>query len=286
MQGRVAGFGVGPDHRFYLLECLGPKDNSWTLRQQECDWLVHSVGVDGSNLSYLIERQLRSFNLVQPMPDGLLLAGSRCEFTEDMSAANGILVGFEGRLTRTLLLGDGIQKMHSTSDGEIWVSYFDEGVFGNLGWSRPIGGSGLVRFDTQGNRVYEFDPISGLDSIVDCYAMNVATPKETWCYYYTQFSIVQIRDDRVAKYWTCPVSGSSEIAVWRDTVAMPSGYRASNWSLLQLRPNGEANCVETVEYLDASGAILLPNTATCRGDEAWFFHENRVYRSALRDLRL
>lgn len=282
----MTGFGVGPDHKFYLVECLGPKDESWTFRQHECDWLVHSVGADRSSLSYLVPRQRRNFNLVQPTPDGFLLASSRCKFDGDMTAANGLMCDFEGHPTRTLLLGDGIQKIHSTTAGEIWVSYFDEGVFGNLGWNRPIGRSGLVRFDGEGNLVYAFDPISGPDSIVDCYAMNVTTLKDTWCYYYTQFSIVHVSEDRVVRHWTCPVGGASEIAVWRDMVAMPSGYRASDWSLLRLRPNGVAEMVGSLECVDQFGAMFAPTGATCRGDAVWFFRENKVYRTALRDIRV
>ncbi|WP_176444820.1 hypothetical protein [Paenibacillus herberti] len=41
--------------------------------------------------------------------------------------------------SREFLLGDGIQSVQVTDKGIIWTSYFDEGVFGNNGWDKPIG---------------------------------------------------------------------------------------------------------------------------------------------------
>lgn len=116
--------------------------------------------------------------------------------------------------------------------------------------------------------------------------MNVATSRDVWCYYYTQFSIVQIQDDRVVHHWTCPVSGASELTVWRDQVAIPSGYAASSWTVLCLMPNGRAEPIEELEFLDELGAALAPSAATCRGDAIWFVCNRKVYRTILRDLRI
>jgi hypothetical protein len=59
-------------------------------------------------------------------------------------------------------------------------------VFGNLGWRRPIGAAGLVRFSRQGDRLWAYDPPSGASAIADCYALNVDA-RVTWIYYYTDF---------------------------------------------------------------------------------------------------
>lgn len=270
----------------YVLQCLGPKDESWIDRKEACDWRVHSLAADGSQCVYLIRNQIRNYNLIQPVPDGLLLAGSRCKFAGEATAPNGYVFDLGGNLLRSILLGDGIQEIQSAADGEIWASYFDEGVFGNLGWNRPIGSAGLVRFDRTGNCVYRFQPVSGLDIIVDCYALNVAGARDAWCCYYTQFPIVQIQNDRPVRYWACPVSGASKLAVWRDIVAMPAGYKATNWAVLRLSPNGKADATEVLEFVDNSGAALPPHTATCRSDGIWFIQDRVVYRTALRDLKL
>ncbi len=47
---------------------------------------------------------------------------------------NGRVFGPDGALRREFLLGDGIQDVQTTAEGDIWVSRFDEGVYGNLGW--------------------------------------------------------------------------------------------------------------------------------------------------------
>jgi hypothetical protein len=56
---------------------------------------------------------------------------------------------------RTFTIGDGVQDVRTTPGGDVWVSYFDEGVFGNYRWSppgpEPIGAPGLVAFDPLGN---------------------------------------------------------------------------------------------------------------------------------------
>jgi len=82
----------------------------------------------------------------------------------------------DGLLVREFLLGDGIQDVQATEDGKIWVSYFDEGVYGNFGWGNPggpspIGASGLIRFDRAGAIEWEFDPPANVEPIDDCYAL-------------------------------------------------------------------------------------------------------------------
>ena len=99
----------------------------------------------------------------------------------------------EGGLLRSILLGDGIEDLQTTSAGQIWVSYFDEGIFGNLGWKRPVGSCGLRAFDSEGNSTFEFKPVSGLESIVECYALNVTSDSEAWCYYCGAITIVNSR---------------------------------------------------------------------------------------------
>jgi len=284
--GDISGFGVGPDQKLYVLERLGPKDDSWIDRKEACDWRVRCLGADGSQRVYLIRNQRRNYNLVQPVPDGLLLVGSRGKFAAEATVPNGYVFDLGGNPLRSMLLGDGIQDIQSTASGDIWVSYFDEGVFGNLGWNRPIGSAGLLRFGGGGDCVYRFQPVSGLDIIVDCYALNVTSADEAWCYYYTQFPIVQIQNNRPVGYWACPVSGASELAVWRDIVAMPAGYGATHWTTLKLSPSGKAEPGEVLEFVDNSGAVLPPHTATCRCDGIWLIQDRVVYRTALRDLKL
>jgi len=82
------------------------------------------------------------------------------------------IYGFDGALRRTTTFGDGIADVQTTTRGDIWVSYFDEGVFGNYGWgydeaSTPIGAPGLVRFDRQGSVLWSYHPPPGVGTIDD-----------------------------------------------------------------------------------------------------------------------
>ena len=66
------------------------------------------------------------------------------------------------------------------------VSYFDEGIFGNYGWSEPIGQSGLIVFDENFNIKWE-----SRDDICDCYAINLDDDGHIWYYYYDEFDLVK-----------------------------------------------------------------------------------------------
>ena len=103
--------------------------------------------------------------------------------------------------SREGVVGDGVEHMFTTSAGDIWVAYFDEGVFGNYGWGgpgpTPIGAPGIVRFGADLSLRWSF-PMN--TSMADCYAFNV-DDHEIWACYYTEFPIARIADDAV-RHWT------------------------------------------------------------------------------------
>ena len=113
----------------------------------------------------------------------LLLVCTRAFYhSKDDYEKNGRIYSIEGIFQREILLGDGIQNVQTDSNGIIWTSFFDEGVFGNFGWNEPVGKSGLIAWNTEGKKVYEFQPTYPLSEIFDCYALNVISNKESWCY--------------------------------------------------------------------------------------------------------
>jgi hypothetical protein len=95
----------------------------------------------------------------------------------------------------------------------IWIAYFDEGVFGNLGWNQPIGAAGLIRFSRHGDRLWTYTPPSGAAEIADCYALNVDA-RTTWIYYYTDFPLIQITGGRARAYAPTPVRGARAVVVY------------------------------------------------------------------------
>ncbi|MDQ0721869.1 hypothetical protein QF049_003130 [Paenibacillus sp. W4I10] len=114
--------------------------------------------------------QTFNYHYVQPLHDHLLLVGARCtNYRNEQFDLNAKVCDLDGNTIREFLLGDGIQSAQVTEKGTIWTSYFDEGVFGNYGWSDPIGSCGLLAWDEHGNKLYENHEAD----IADCYALNV-----------------------------------------------------------------------------------------------------------------
>jgi len=85
---------------------------------------------------------------LQLIPDGLLVVGSRCDYLPGAPEHNAAVFDFDGGLIRTGCLGDGIEIIRSTADGRVWAGYFDEGIFGNNGWIKPLGAAGVVLWST------------------------------------------------------------------------------------------------------------------------------------------
>ena len=110
-----------------------------------------------------------------------MLVGARCTYYgNDQYDLNAKVCDRDGKL-----LGDGIQSVQVTENGTIWTSYFDEGIFGNYGWSDPIGSCGMLAWDEHGNKLYE----NHAADIADCYALNVVNEDQVWFYYYTDFEL-------------------------------------------------------------------------------------------------
>ena len=71
---------------------------------------------------------------VQPMPGGqFLVAGARCRWRPDGPDRNGVIYDADGQVVAERVLGDGIEHVLATSDGQVWIGYFDEGIYGNYG---------------------------------------------------------------------------------------------------------------------------------------------------------
>jgi hypothetical protein len=72
---------------------------------------------------------------VAKLPDGYLIASSRCRENGAQTIPNGVFVDHAGRVTGRILLGDGLQTLVVGPEGGIWVGYMDEGIYGANGWS-------------------------------------------------------------------------------------------------------------------------------------------------------
>ena len=106
--------------------------------------------------------------------------------------ANAVLLSSEGAIMRRFRLGDGIEHLQCDINDNVWVGYFDEGVFGNDGWLQPgekwpVSAAGLVKFGPDGSVLWRLPD----SSMADCYVLNVGRRK-AWTYFYTDFPIVEI----------------------------------------------------------------------------------------------
>jgi hypothetical protein len=161
-----------------------------------------------------------NFHFVQPLPGGRwLLVRSRADGEADYNAH---VHGADGSLVASFYAGDGIADVQATDQGHCWISYFDEGVFGDL----PLGGNGLVCLAQNGRPVFRFgdlaDPV--VRSMADCYALNVCSGKEVWLCYYTDFPMVQLIEGTIAGWWPMSVHGSHAFAVHDGRVLVVGGY--------------------------------------------------------------
>lgn len=236
-----------------------------------------------ANVMLDVQISEEKFNIhdIQPLPkDELLLICGRSYYkSADDFEINGRIYSSAGQMRRSILLGDGIQDVQASSKGVIWTSFFDEGVLGNYGWLDPVGKTGLVAWDSQGNKTYEFEPKLGLDYIFDCYALNVASDSSVWFYYYTDFPLVHLRNQSVEAYWEMPIRGSSAFAISNNFALFSSGYdERDEYHLFELKKQKRVRKVGSFDLVDSSGNSIIAERIVGRAHALYIFCDNKVYR--------
>ncbi|MCA2186398.1 hypothetical protein LDL05_15120 [Nonomuraea cavernae] len=222
--------------------------------------LARSVSIVGQSLAHIA---------VQPLPGGgVLLVGARCRWRNGAAEYNAAVYDADGQLLRKGVLGDGIADVQTTLSGDIWVSYFDEGVYGNFGWGEadspaPIGSPGLIRFRSDLSLAWRYPYQREFGAISDCYALNV-TGDEAWAYYYTDFPIVRVRAAAVAG-WSTEVRGAHALVVADDRVALVGGYGEHRHRVVAGSIQGEAFSVDRPTRLVMPNGRPVPRTATLLG---------------------
>jgi len=288
--GELVAFNVGPDGVVYLVVALQPLDYrieqpGWasfakTVPEQPQRYRV--VGLSGREpvVDLLIEGERFNIHDVQPLGDELLLVCVRSNYEgPDDFEKNGRVYTRDGKFAREILLGDGIQLVQATSGGVIWTSYFDEGVFGNYGWQTPVGASGLVAWDPGGIKLYEFQPSKGLDSICDCYALNVESEEDVWLYYYTEFPLVRLHDREIQSVWRMPLEGSDAFAVSASHALFRGGYKdRDTYQLFALGKGGDPNLLAKVELQNEKGSKLAADQVVGRANIIHLVSDGILYQ--------
>ncbi|HKF47177.1 MAG TPA: hypothetical protein VKB38_07445 [Terracidiphilus sp.] len=179
---------------------------------------------------------------VQPYDSGWVLGYGR--------GGRANVYGTDGELLRTMKIGDAVEDLQTLSDGRIWVSYFDEGVYGS-----GISTQGLVCFDRAGKAIFKFREYADkpkLPPIDDCYAMNVTGHGDVWVNYYMAFPLVLLREMEASQHWLEFGSMGNAFAVRGDHVIY---LRDSKLMTRRLEPMSEP---ENMDAVDASGNRLSP----------------------------
>lgn len=143
----------------------------------------------------------------------LLIVQGRCLKDGDYIERNARRYNVNGQLIDAFSLGDGISDMQIDETDTIWVSYFDEGIFGNFGWDQPMGSAGVVAYTMNGQRIWD----AGNYGIIDSYALNVSSSKEVYFYYYDDFYLVHLSEMKEVSRYRLSGKASMEQFIWDET---------------------------------------------------------------------
>ncbi|MDX2697742.1 hypothetical protein Sipo8835_32355 [Streptomyces ipomoeae] len=197
-----------------LREPLGPRGS--VEPPGPYDAVVVTVA-DGRSHETHLSSVLPDHHVIASLPDGgfVLAAARRGRTGDDQVQVFDAL----GRPSWTFSVGDGIEHLLTDEAGDLWVGYFDEGIFGD-----PLSAPGVRRWSSTGEPLWAYTPPPGTDWIAECYALNVDR-RAAWMYPYTRFPLVEVRGDGPPRARTTTVTGASGVAVHGERVAFFGGYR-------------------------------------------------------------
>lgn len=276
-ESNLAAVGIGHNGMIYLVVSSPGKDHQYR---------VVELSDSGPVIDFTVKNEPLDIHYIQPLLNDILLVCGRSEYRgADDFDKNGRIYSRSGKFKREMLLGDGIESVQTTSEGTIWTSFFDEGIFGNYGWNEPVGVSGLVAWDSSGNKIYEFHPSGKLESIDDCYALNVESKNNTWCYYYSSFCLVHLYSCNIKAYWEIPIKGSLAFAVFGGHALFQGGYKEhDSYYLLSLFPDGKAEIKGKFNVVDKDGEGLVSDFVVARADKIFIISKGKLYRIDLKEL--
>ncbi|HEY4944349.1 MAG TPA: hypothetical protein VII56_23175 [Rhizomicrobium sp.] len=227
-----------------------------------------------------------TFPMVDVFPDGrVLIVGPRCSWRSETDFdRNGAVIDPSTGAVSRILLGDGIENIAVDTRGRIWAGYFDEGVFGNFGWSdpgpKPVGAAGLVCFSDTGEKLWEY-PSERHAPIDDCYALNVCGDKAA-IYYYSDFPVCTVSRDFTLTFRQTAVHGCKAFALSGERVLFSGQYNDSPHIGYRgtLDPD-RAGEMTQVGFVLAGGVPVQADRITGRGSTLYFFAEDAVYAADL-----
>lgn len=230
-----------------------------------------------------INQKMNFTEAMQITKDKYIFTCARSEFRNDSDFdRNCKVVNTSGNIINEFCIGDGVQDIQTNEKSEIWVSYFDEGIFGNYGWENPIGKNGLNCFDINGALIYQYTSPSYELSISDCYALNVVGNNQVWIYFYTDFPLLKITNNKIENSWKLPIEGSNSFAVKDSKILMSKGYN-KNFQFILFDINENIKVIEEYEFYSESDEKLM-YVCHAQSDSLYFWQNNSLYIVKIDDL--
>lgn len=220
------------------------------------------TGVDGCELD---GSNFRSPQIGQLADGALLVTNSRAKGSHRIgpgATVSSWTFSPSGQVTAEGTLGDGIQSVLTTPTGDIWVSYFDEGVYGG----GPLAQHGLVRFGPDLSPLWLYRYGASHGEIDDCYALNVFGETAV-AYFYRDFNIVQVRGETLSS-WTGAPRGATGLLISGDRCVLIGGYEEASDGISNLRLTSAGAELESrgeIAGLPARGRV---SELICRGADA------------------
>lgn len=276
---RPLAFGVGAEGEVLVVAGAGEELGAQSLREQATTYTVMQVGA-GERRRVEIEERLVPHH-VQPTARGFLLVSARCRWRPQGPELNAAEYDWGGSLLNRFTLGDGIQDVRVDGSGSMWVSYFDEGIFGNFGWNSPgpecLGARGLVRFDAAGKPCFHYSAVeAGTDDICDAYAINASADGAVWVYFYTEFPIVRILDGTY-RTWACGLGGAQAIAIDDSRALLFGDYDVHHLArVVHLGNDGRATCERELVVQDEAGLPIVGARAFGVGKRLYLMNRDKI----------
>ncbi len=249
---------------------------------KEDDEKLSVVSLKEGNLEKLISMPKPRFESFWPIlrvtSDGnFIIVNTRCRRVSDTKIErNALIYDNAGRVLNSFTLGDGITDVVPL-ENSLLVGYFDEGVFGNYGWDTPIGKSGLVTFDLNGNILTEYSAFSKNEYIYDVYCMNKVSDNDVWMYFYgPENYLFKLNELKRIKYVLRYVSGIHGFSIYENTILTTSGYERSNRYYLGNIERGEL--LKVIELFDSvDKEVIVPKRTYSFNDKLFLVTEKNLY---------
>ena len=195
----------------------------------------------------------------------------------DDEEKTAVILGPDGTERTLFHIGYGFEDIQAGSDGRIWVSYFDEGVYsGGL-----LPSEGLVAFDDTGDVVWRNERRV---EISDCYALNVSA-EGVWFCPYTDFELCRVEDDGSVTRRENPIHGAGAFAIHAGHVLFGHQYREPPGTIhLATIGDKRVGNPEVMQIAPEDGTVIPPHGVYMRGGVVHIFAGESWYRGHLSEI--